>query len=70
MVARGQSAESSHPAQIVPIRRRNPACTYCNEFDKHSPPVPLPPRAHRPPARLRMANEISGEPLLHLTSTS
>src|SRR4051794_41858983 len=35
-------ASSSHPilAQIVPIRRCNLACTYCNEFDKHSPPVP------------------------------
>jgi hypothetical protein len=34
MVARGfQSA--SHPilAQIVPIRRRNLACTYCNEYE-------------------------------------
>jgi MoaA/NifB/PqqE/SkfB family radical SAM enzyme len=32
-----------HPiaAQIVPIRRCNLACTYCNEFDAVSPPVPL-----------------------------
>ena len=70
MVARGfQSA--SHPilAQIVPIRRCNLACTYCNEFDKHSPPVPLPAMRERIDhlARLRTANiEISGgEPLLH-----
>ena len=42
MVARGfQSAESSHPGAIIPIRRCNLACTYCNEFDKHSAPVPL-----------------------------
>ena len=31
-----------HPilAQIVPIRRCNLACGYCNEYDKVSPPVP------------------------------
>jgi MoaA/NifB/PqqE/SkfB family radical SAM enzyme len=70
MVARGfQSA--SHPilAQIVPIRRCNLACTYCNEFDKHSAPVPLSAMRERIDhlARLRTANiEISGgEPLLH-----
>jgi MoaA/NifB/PqqE/SkfB family radical SAM enzyme len=28
-------------AQIVPIRRCNLACTYCNEFDHSSAPVPL-----------------------------
>ena len=35
-------ASAHHPitAQIVPIRRCNLACTYCNEFDKDSPPVP------------------------------
>jgi MoaA/NifB/PqqE/SkfB family radical SAM enzyme len=70
MVARGfQSA--SHPilAQIVPIRRCNLACTYCNEYDKHSPPVPLATMRERLDhlARLRTANiELSGgEPLLH-----
>ena len=32
-----------HPivAHIVPIRRCNLACTYCNEFDNVSKPVPL-----------------------------
>jgi MoaA/NifB/PqqE/SkfB family radical SAM enzyme len=70
MVARGfQSA--SHPilAQIVPIRRCNLACAYCNEYDKHSPPVPLATLRERIDhlARLGTANiEISGgEPLLH-----
>ena len=70
MVARGfQSA--SHPilAQIVPIRRCNLACTYCNEYDTHSPPVALATMRERIDhlARLRTANiEISGgEPLLH-----
>src|SRR6187431_2314946 len=70
MVARGfQSA--SHPilAQIVPIRRCNLACGYCNEYDKHSPPVALATMRGRIDhlARLHTANiEISGgEPLLH-----
>ena len=70
MVARGfQSA--SHPllAQIVPIRRCNLGCAYCNEFDKHSAPVPLATMRSRIDhlARLQTANiEISGgEPLLH-----
>ena len=70
MVARGFQS-SSHPilAQIVPIRRCNLACTYCNEYDKHSPPVALATMRERIDhlARLRTANiEISGgEPLLH-----
>ena len=61
--------ESSYRAQIVPIRRCNQACTYCNEYDKHSPPVALATMRERIDhlARLRTANiEISGgEPLLH-----
>jgi MoaA/NifB/PqqE/SkfB family radical SAM enzyme len=70
MVARGfQSAAHPLLAQIVPIRRCNLACTYCNEYDKHSPPVPLGTMRERIDhlARLRTANiEISGgEPLLH-----
>ena len=70
MVARGFRS-ASHPilAQIVPIRRCNLACTYCNEYDKHSPPVALATMRERIDhlARLRTANiEISGgEPLLH-----
>ena len=70
MLARGfQSA--SHPvlAQIVPIRRCNLSCSYCNEYDKHSPPVALATMRERLDhlARLGTANiEISGgEPLLH-----
>ena len=51
MVARGfQSA--SHPilAQIVPIRRCNLSCTYCNEYDKTRTPSRRSDdaRAHRP----------------------
>ena len=70
MLARGfQSANHPVLAQIVPIRRCNLACTYCNEYDKHSPPVPLATMRERLDhlARLGTANiEISGgEPLLH-----
>ena len=70
MVARGfQSAGHPILAQIVPIRRCNLACTYCNEYDKHSPPVALATMRERIDhlARLRTATiEISGgEPLLH-----
>lgn len=70
MVARGLQS-TNHPvlAQIVPIRRCNLACTYCNEFDSHSAPVPFATMCERIDhlARLRTANvEISGgEPLLH-----
>jgi MoaA/NifB/PqqE/SkfB family radical SAM enzyme len=36
-------ASTDHPilAQVVPIRRCNLSCTYCNEFDKTSQPVPV-----------------------------
>jgi len=41
MIARGL-AWTKHPilAHIIPMRRCNLACTYCNEFDDFSPPVP------------------------------
>ena len=56
-------------AQIVPIRRCNLACTYCNEFDDHAAPVPTDMMLERIDhlTRLGTANiEISGgEPLLH-----
>src|SRR5688572_32016737 len=36
-------ARTDHPvlAHIIPMRRCNLACTYCNEYDKTSDPVPL-----------------------------
>ena len=70
MVARGLQS-GTHPllAQIVPIRRCNLACTYCNEFDDHSAPVAIGVMLERIDhlARLGTSNiEISGgEPLLH-----
>ena len=60
-----------HPilAQIVPIRRCNLSCAYCNEYDKSSEPVPTQLMLGRVD-RLAMlgtsAIDISGgEPLLH-----
>ncbi len=42
MVARAL-ADTSHPvlAQIIPARFCNLSCTYCNEFDKVSPPATM-----------------------------
>src|SRR3954467_6956489 len=36
-------ASTKHPVlvHIVPMRRCNLACTYCNEYDKTSDPVPI-----------------------------
>ena len=31
---------ASFPAQMVLIRRCNPSCGYCSEYDKFSDPVP------------------------------
>jgi len=42
MIARGV-ADTNHVvmAHIIPMRRCNLTCTYCNEFDTSSKPVPL-----------------------------
>ena len=42
MIAKGL-ASTDHPilAHIIPMRRCNLSCTYCNEFDDLSKPVPL-----------------------------
>ena len=56
-------------AQIVPTRRCNLACTYCNEFDKVSAPVPIDvmlARIDRLAALGTLMIDLSGgEPLLH-----
>lgn len=60
-----------HPilVQIVPMRRCNLACTYCNEYDKTSDPVPLPVMMRRLDrlAELKTATVTisGGEPLMH-----
>jgi len=56
-------------AQIVPIRRCNLACTYCNEFDHSSQPVPLPEMLARIDKLADLGVMVitisGGEPLLH-----
>src|SRR5437764_156682 len=64
-------ASASHPilAQIIPIRRCNLACTYCNEFDKDSPPVPMQEMLRRIDKLGELGTSIitfsGGEPTLH-----
>jgi len=62
---------ASHPilAQIVPIRRCNLDCSYCNEFDKTSAPVPLEVMLRRIDRLAELGTTIitlsGGEPTLH-----
>ena len=70
MVIRGL-ASSKHPllVHMIPIRRCNLACTYCNEFDDHSPPVPIEELKSRADYLAALGTAIvtisGGEPLLH-----
>lgn len=56
-------------AQIVPIRRCNLSCTYCNEFDTSSSPVPTADMLARIDQLEALGTQIitisGGEPLLH-----
>jgi MoaA/NifB/PqqE/SkfB family radical SAM enzyme len=64
-------ADTAHPvmAHIVPMRRCNLDCTYCNEYDKTSDPVPLAEMLRRIDELARLGTSIvtisGGEPLLH-----
>ena len=70
MIAKGL-ASTDHPvlAHIIPIRRCNLACTYCNEFDDFSKPVPTETMKRRVDELARLGTSIvtfsGGEPLLH-----
>ncbi|MGI8837824.1 MAG: radical SAM protein [Pyrinomonadaceae bacterium] len=70
MIARGLKSRR-HPieAQIIPIRRCNLSCTYCNEFDSSSQPVPLEEMIHRVELLAALGTATitisGGEPLLH-----
>jgi MoaA/NifB/PqqE/SkfB family radical SAM enzyme len=61
----------SHPvlAHIVPVRRCNLSCTYCNEFDDFSKPVPTAEMLHRIDLLAALGTTVitlsGGEPLLH-----
>ena len=64
-------ADTAHPymAHIVPMRRCNLACTYCNEFDDVSDPVPIEEMERRIDELGRLGTSVitisGGEPLLH-----
>src|SRR5258708_37381741 len=70
MFARAMQSPS-HPilAQIIPIRRCNLDCAYCNEYDKVSSPVPLETMLHRIDLLGGLGTAIitlsGGEPTLH-----
>ena len=64
-------ADTAHPymAHIVPMRRCNLACTYCNEFDDISKPTPIAEMRQRVDHLGRLGTAVitisGGEPLLH-----
>src|SRR5512146_273738 len=70
MIAKGL-ASTDHPimAHIIPIRRCNLACEYCNEYDDFSKPIPLDTMKQRIDHLARLGTSIvtlsGGEPLLH-----
>ena len=64
-------ASTDHPvlAHVIPIRRCNLSCTYCNEYDDHSKPVALDVVKRRLDKLAALGTSIvtmsGGEPLLH-----
>ncbi len=70
MISKGVIS-TSHPvlAHIIPMRRCNLACAYCNEYDDHSKPVPLETMVQRLDHLAGLGTTIitlsGGEPLLH-----
>ena len=70
LIAHG-AMSTRHPimAHIIPIRRCNLSCTYCNEYDDFSQPVPTDVVIHRINKLADLGTSIitlsGGEPLLH-----
>src|SRR4051794_9500670 len=70
MIAKGL-ASTDHVvlAHIVPMRRCNLSCTYCNEYDKVSNPVSVPEMKRRIDHLKRLGTTVitisGGEPLMH-----
>src|SRR5213593_4477911 len=62
---------TDHPilAHIIPIRRCNLSCAYCNEYDDHSPPVPTEVMFRRIDKLAELGTTAiiisGGEPLMH-----
>src|SRR5207344_809538 len=63
--------DTAHPllVQIIPIRRCNIDCGYCNEYDKVSPPVPTDVMTRRIDKLAELGTSVvafsGGEPMLH-----
>jgi MoaA/NifB/PqqE/SkfB family radical SAM enzyme len=70
MIAKGLLS-TRHPvlAHMIPMRRCNLSCTYCNEFDSYSKPVPVEEMFARIDRLASFGTTIitmsGGEPLLH-----
>jgi MoaA/NifB/PqqE/SkfB family radical SAM enzyme len=70
MIAKGLLS-TGHPvlAHVIPMRRCNLACAYCNEFDRFSAPVPLETVQRRLDLLAGLGTTVitisGGEPLLH-----
>src|SRR5580765_5303405 len=70
MIAKGL-ASTDHPilAHVIPMRRCNLACTYCNEYDDFSKPVAIDTMYGRLDHLASLGTTIvtisGGEPLLH-----
>lgn len=64
-----QSAYRPVAAHLIPVRRCNLSCTYCNEFDDHSAPVATGDVLRRVDRLAELGTGIvtlsGGEPLLH-----
>src|SRR6188474_744626 len=64
-------AHTAHPllVQIIPIRRCNIDCGYCNEYDKVSEPVPTDVMKRRIDRLAELGTSVvafsGGEPMLH-----
>ena len=70
MIAKGVLSRD-HPilVHVIPMRRCNLACAYCNEYDGHSKPVPLETMNRRLDRLAALGTTVitlsGGEPLLH-----
>jgi MoaA/NifB/PqqE/SkfB family radical SAM enzyme len=70
MISKGL-VSTDHPilAHIIPMRRCNLSCTYCNEYDDRSKPVALETVCHRLDLLAALGTTIitisGGEPVLH-----
>lgn len=70
MIAKGLIS-TDHPvlAHLIPIRRCNLSCGYCNEYDDYSKPIPIETMLHRVDRLADLGTTVitisGGEPLLH-----